>query len=38
MRKLIDENLKKVILFFFELSPFEDLDFENLYSGYLEKL
>ena len=23
--------LKKVILFFFELSPFADLDFENLY-------
>ena len=28
--------LKKVVLFFFELSPFADMDFENLYSRYLE--
>ena len=27
---------KKVILFFFELSPFADLDFENLFSCYLK--
>ena len=36
MRKLIDENLKKSYFIFFELSPFADLDFENLYSWYLE--
>ena len=36
MRKLIDENFKKVILFFFELSPFAGFDLENLYSWYLE--
>ena len=28
MSRLIGENLKKVILFFFKLSPFADLDFE----------
>ena len=32
MRKLIGKNKKKVIFFIFELSPFADLDFENLYS------
>ena len=31
MRKLIDENLKVSYFIFFELSPFADLDFENLY-------
>ena len=30
MSRLIGENLKKVILLFLELSPFADLDFENL--------
>ena len=30
--KLNDENLKKIYCFFFELSTFADLDFENLYS------
>ena len=30
MRKLIDENVKKGYFIFFELSPFADLDFENL--------
>ena len=28
----IVENLKKKLFFFFELSSFADLDFENLYS------
>ena len=28
MRKLIGENLKKSYYIFFELSPFEDLDFK----------
>ena len=32
MGKLIGENLKKSYYIFFELSPFADLDFENLYS------
>ena len=31
MSKLIGENLKKELFyFFFKLSPFADLDFENL--------
>ena len=30
MSRSIGENLKKVIFFFFELSPYADLDFENL--------
>ena len=30
--KLIRENFKKSYLIFFELSPFADLDFENVYS------
>ena len=30
--KLIGENLKKSYFIFLELSPFADLDFENLYS------
>ena len=28
MSRLIGENLKKKLFIFFELSPFEDLDFE----------
>ena len=36
MSRLIGENLKKSPFIFFELSPFEDLDFENLYSCYLK--
>ena len=32
MSRLIGENLKKSYFIFFELSPFTDLDFENLYS------
>ena len=32
MSRSIDENLKKSYCIFFELSPFADLDFENLYS------
>ena len=30
--------LKKSYFIFFELSPFADLDFENLYSWYLKVL
>ena len=30
--KLIRENFKKSYFIFFELSPFADLDFENVYS------
>ena len=30
MSRSIGENLKESYLIFFELSPFEDLDFENL--------
>ena len=30
MSRSIGENLKKKFFFFFELSPFEVLDFENL--------
>ena len=29
-------KLKKIYFIFFELSPFADLDFENLYSWYLK--
>ena len=36
MSRSIGENLKKSYFIFFELSPFADLDFENLYSWYLE--
>ena len=36
MSRSIGENLKKSYLIFFELSPFADLDFENLYSWYLK--
>ena len=32
----IGENLKKELFYFFEYSPFADLDFENLYSWYLK--
>ena len=32
MSRSIGENLKKSYCIFFELSPFADLDFENLYS------
>ena len=35
MSILFDENLKKSYYIFFELSPFADLDFENLYAWYL---
>ena len=30
MSRSIGENFKKSYFIFFELSPFEDLDFENL--------
>ena len=30
MSRSIGENLEKSFFIFFELSPFEDLDFENL--------
>ena len=36
MSRSIGENLKKKYFIFFELSPFEDLDFENLYSCNLK--
>ena len=35
MSRLIGENKKKVILFFFELLPFAKLDIENLISQKL---
>ena len=31
MSRSIGENFKKSYFIFFELSPFADLDFENLY-------
>ena len=36
MSRSIDEHFKKIYFIFFELSPFADLDFENLYSWYLK--
>ena len=36
MSRSIGENLKNSNFIFVELSPFADLDFENLYSWYLE--
>ena len=36
MSRSIGENLKKSYFIVFEISPFEDLDFENLYSCYLK--
>ena len=36
MSRSIGENLKKSYFIFFELSPFADLDYENLYLWYLE--
>ena len=37
MSRLIGENLKKGYFIFFELSPFADLDFENLYNHDIPK-
>ena len=37
MRKLIGENKKKSYFIFFELSPFADKDFENLYVNMISR-